>query len=176
MMCGDARARGVACIELAPYVALPRLPDHNLGDYYAHITEWAAKVKDDLKAIGCWLADPRESTTGRVAPTAAPSLGVKESNLSKVRTSWHRWNADTAPMPNGTRALWRDLLEADHFMWCDDKAVLWDPASWMWDNPTWLISGVSTSWTKMALLAKVVVVVVVVVVVAVVVVVVRRCL
>ncbi len=151
VMCADAKTRGVACVEQSPWCALPCVPNLQLKDYYTHILEWASKVKADLKAAGSWLADPRESTCGRVAEVAAPSLGVEASNLAKVRGSWHRWNADTAPMPNGTTALWREKLGEDHFMLCDDKAVLWDPDSWIWDNPTWLISGVSTQKMKQAL-------------------------
>ena len=148
VMCADARTCGVACWAVMGYPALPRVPDHQLEDYYAHIPEWATKVKNDLKAKGCWRADPRESTTGQVGKMAVPSLGVKESNLAMVQTSWHRWNGDEAPMPNGTRALWRDWLEAGPFRLCDDRGVLWDPASWQWANPTWLISGVSAQMTK----------------------------
>ena len=151
-MCADARTRGVGCAKALPgHVSLPFCPHAELSGYYVHVEEWAEKVKNDLKAAGCWVADPRAGL-GVKASSVAPSPSFKAMSMRMVCSTWHRWNADAAPMPNGTRALWRDMLEHGEFTFTTDMTVLWDPASWIWDNPTWLISGVSVKKTKMAFL------------------------
>ena len=53
-----------------------------------------------------------------------------------------------APLPIGTAPLWKHLLKTHEFTFTDDKAILWNPVSWVWeDNPTWHISGVSSEKT-----------------------------
>ena len=150
MFVNAQHARAACMPDLPRYVSLP-IPTDELPTYYLHVEEWTKKVKDDLKAAGCWVADPRASL-GVQASSVAPSQSFTATNMRMVRRTWHRWDADIAPMPNGTRALWRDMLEKGEFTWTNDKAVLWDPASWIWHNPTWFISGVSVQKTKMAFL------------------------
>ena len=152
VMFADAKTRGVENSAHPDYCALPCTPHQHLEHCYVHVAEYTEKVKADLKAAGCWLADPRKSTSGGITDIAAPSLGVEESNMEKVQTSWHRWNANDAPMPDGTTAKWRDLLGTGHFILTSDKNILWDAEAWVWESPTWFISSVSVPQTGMALL------------------------
>ena len=96
-MCADAKTRGVPCAEMDGYLLLPQAPGPCLQGYYTHISEIGGKIKQDLKALGCWQADPRVSVRGVEA--SAPGRGVEVTNWHNLRTSFHRWNPDSAPMP-----------------------------------------------------------------------------
>ena len=93
-MCADAKARGVPCAGMDGYLLLPQAPQPGLHDYYAHISEIGGKIKQDLKELGCWQADPRVGGVKGYAP--APGRGVEVMNWHNLRTSFHRWNPDVA--------------------------------------------------------------------------------
>ena len=148
-MCADARARGVPCTRGTEDRLLPQVPCDRLPDFYTHVSEIGEKIKADLKALGCWQADPRASMSQGVMASTALGRGVEATNWHNLQTSWHRWSPDRAPMPLGTSPLWRQMLTMHEMELTTDKSVLWKPESWLWnDTPTWYISGVSTKKTS----------------------------
>lgn len=150
VMCADAVTRGVPCRAAGGWLLLPLLPDPNLADYYSHVPEIIKKITDDLKAAGCWVADPSSGVK-----VSAPGLGVEVSNMHILETSWHRWTPIRAPLPLGTSTKWQELLKTHEFTFTEDKGILWNPESWCWEgSPTWYISGVSSQRTAQALLVE----------------------
>ena len=149
-MCADAKTRGAPCIEMDGYLLLPQVPQPGLHDYYTHIEEFCGKIKQDLKELRCWQADPRVGGVKGYAP--APGRGVEVMNWHNLRTSFHRWNPDVAPMPEGAVPMWRELRKTHEMTFTDDKSILWNPASWIWgETPggaTWYISGVCSERTQ----------------------------
>ena len=149
-MCADAKTRGVPVAPTPDHLLLPLVPCSLLQDYYQHIGEISGKIKQDLKSLGCWHAHPRVGQ-GVKGSAAAPGRGIEVSNWNNLRRSWHRWNPDVAPMPEGTVVRWREMVKTHELTFTDDKSILWDPDSWCWDaTPTWYISGVSHQKTRKA--------------------------
>ena len=154
VMCADAATRGVPCKPSGQWVLLPAVPDPSLADYYVHINEIMDKITKDLKAAGCWKANPLPAQ-GQGVEVSAPGLGVEVSNTHLLETSWHRWSPANAPLPLGTSTKWKELLKTHEFTFTDDLHILWDPESWCWGaTPTWYISGVSSQRTAQALLVE----------------------
>ena len=143
-MRADAKTRGVPCIEMDGYLLLPQVPQPGLHNYYTHIEELCAKIKQDLKELRCWQAGPRVGGVKGYAP--APGRGVEVMNWHNLRASFHRWNPDIASMPEGAVLMWRELMKTREMTFTDDKSILCNPASWIWgETPggaTWCISGV----------------------------------
>ena len=146
VMCADALTRGVPCKPADEWLLLPQVPNPALPCYYTHVGEITNKVTQELKSAGCWQADPREGQPSLAA--SAPGQEVEVSNRNQLKSAWNRWTPMDAPLPIGTAPLWRELLKTHEFTFTDDKAILWNPVSWVWeDNPTWCISGVSSEKT-----------------------------
>ena len=146
VMCADALTRGVACKPTKQWLLLPNVgSDTALPCYYTHVGEITNKVTQELKSAGCWQADPRAGQPALAA--SAPGQGVEVSNMNQLQRAWHRWTPMKAPLSIGTAPLWRELLKTREFTFTDDKAILWNPVSWVWDNPAWYISGVSSERT-----------------------------
>jgi hypothetical protein len=151
VMCADACSRGIKCTVMPVYGPLPLLPADGLDSYYQHVEEYTAKIVSNLKSAGCWQADPRLAWGGKagiqmVAPGVSGSRGVEVSEQNKrlLCTSFHRWNPFDAPLPVGTKVKMADLLNSHTFSFTEDRAILLDHASWIWESPTWMISGVQT--------------------------------
>ena len=104
-----------------------------------HMRDYTNKIRADLKAYGRWVADPRKGV-----PTPAPSLGVKECSMLLVEGAFHCWSPTTAPLPLGTVPKWKVLMGTHAFELTTDKGVLFDPASWSWSTPTWMVLGFSS--------------------------------
>ena len=140
-MCADARTRGCDCREVQNHGVLPVL-NEKLGCYYTHIAEFADKLKADLKRVGCWGVSP---LTGLgVEGLSVPASDLKSVNVSRLKTSFHRWDPYNAPVPRFTGLLWWEFVDKYELTFTQDKSILWDTQSWLWDSPTWYISGVST--------------------------------
>ena len=150
VMCADAMTRGVEVKSDKTCLALPYYLDTDRDNCYTHIYEYFKKIGADLKKLGVWVTDVQESRCH--IDIGTPSTGVQESNIKKLRESWHRWNPLDAPMPDSTEAIWPELLSNGHFHLTDSKDILWDKNAWLWKSPTWYISGVSAGITRRALL------------------------
>ena len=151
---GDVRRRqdpGLPCARMDGDLLPPQAPQPGLHDYHTHISESGGKVKENLKELGCWQADPRVGQ-GVKEYAPAPGRGVEVMNWHNLRTSFHRWNPDAAPMPEGAVPMWRELRKTHEMTFTDDKSILWNPASWIWgETPggaTWYISGVCSERTQ----------------------------
>ena len=104
VMCADARTRGCQCVEHPTCGVLPQL-NQKLGCYYMHIAEFADKLKADLKRVGCWGVSP---LTGLgVEGLSVPASDLKSVNVSRLKTSFHRWDPYNAPVPRFTGLLCR---------------------------------------------------------------------
>ena len=140
-MCADAHTRGCDCREVQNHGVLPVL-NEKLTDFYAHVGEFADKLKADLKRVGCWGVSP---LTGLgVEGLSVPASDLKSVNVSRLKTSFHRWDPYNAPVPRFTGLLWWELVDKYELTFTQDKSILWDTQSWLWDSPTWYISGAST--------------------------------
>ena len=141
VMCADARTRGCDCKQLQGYGVLPVLSE-KLTDYYTHVREFADKLTADLKRVGCWGISPLKSLGLEVL--SVPGSDLASVNKSRLKTAFHRWDPYNAPVPRYTRLLWWEVVDKYELTFTQDKSILWDVQSWLWDSPTWYISGVST--------------------------------
>ena len=150
-MNADARARGKPCHKSSTHICLPTLGD-GLETYYQHVDEYCNKLRQDLKEAECWEVDPRAAAgLGVEGLPSAPSLGIEENNLHTLRTSWPRWDPMEAPEPAGTKRKFKEFLATHNMVHTYDKEILYNEQAWVWDHPTWFISGVSAKKSKKVL-------------------------